>query len=111
MVKDIETFTSTETLKCALSDKEILERSQLLAQHGSSNTGWEQGLGRLARPGQRSPRVDALFFAHTPELRAAYREARRRAEYVQLTSGSAQKLAYGSDDEATSIVNDCEGLE
>lgn len=82
--------------------------SQLLAQHGASNTGWEQTLGRLARPGQRSPRVDALFFAHTPELRAAYREAHRRAEYVQTSGSSAQKLAYGSDDEALAIVSEGE---
>lgn len=75
-----------------------------LAQHGSSNTGVEQTIARLARKNQPSPVVEVLFSGHTRELRQRWREATRRAEYVEATTGSAQRLgsagvSFDEDDE------------
>jgi hypothetical protein len=64
---------------------------QLVACPPSTATDWEQLLGRTHRRGQVKE-VTAEFFAHTPELISHLQTAISRAEYVQATLGSAQKL-------------------
>lgn len=72
--------------------------TQLIANPPSSATDWEQLLGRLHRILQTSPRVEAWFYRHTPELAAHVSQALVRALYVQGTLGSAQKLRVGMAD-------------
>lgn len=52
-------------------------------------------LGRLHRQGQDSAVVTTYFYDHTPELFAAFEQAKRRAQYVEGTTGSRQKLRFG----------------
>lgn len=72
-----------------------LYSTQLVANPMSSGSAWEQLLGRLYRIGQKAPRVSALFYRHTPELRAQVDKALSRALYVQRTIGAAQKILMG----------------
>lgn len=66
--------------------------TQLIATPPSSATAWEQTLGRLHRVGQKADAVTAEFYQHTPELRECVQKALTRAEYVQSTLGSQQKI-------------------
>lgn len=68
---------------------------QLVANTPSSATMWEQLLGRLHRRGQRSNEVLTEVYLHTSELRKAFDQALRRADYVESTMGSRQKLRIG----------------
>ena len=68
---------------------------QLVAMPPANATGWEQLLGRLVRDGQEADLVTAWVYKHTPELRAFIEKATARAEYVQATVGSKQKLLAG----------------
>lgn len=74
---------------------QYLFNTQLVAQPPSSPTAWEQLLGRLHRVGQAEAIVYALFYRHTDEVRAAVEQALLRAEYVESTIGSVQKLRVG----------------
>jgi hypothetical protein len=65
---------------------------QLVAQPPSSATSWEQLMGRLTRIGQKSKVVITQYYAHTKEFRDAIEQARKRAEYVESTTGNTQKL-------------------
>jgi hypothetical protein len=69
--------------------------TQLIANVPSRATSWEQVLGRLHRPGQKALEVSAYFYSHTPELKKYLDTAFSRAEYVEGTIGSAQKLTNG----------------
>jgi hypothetical protein len=66
--------------------------TQLVSAPPSSNTRWEQLLGRLHRPGQKAKKVTAEFYAHTEEFKNALAQAQARAEYVNATMGTRQKL-------------------
>jgi hypothetical protein len=52
----------------------------------------EQAVGRTHRPGQVEDEVVSEYYGHTSEMSDALDKARSRAEYVQQTTGSAQKL-------------------
>ena len=58
--------------------------------------GLEQVIGRTHREGQPEDEVTFEFYLHTTELKDALEKAQLRAKYVQETTGSAQKLCYGS---------------
>lgn len=68
---------------------------QLVANPPSSAALWEQLLGRLFRTGQESKNIRALFYRHTPELRAYVDKALARADYIESTMGSEQKIRSG----------------
>ena len=72
---------------------------QLIVSVEKSSGGWQQLLGRLHRQGQKSDRVVAEAYLHTPELRANLRDAIRRSKYVRDTLGEEQKLLSGYDHE------------
>jgi hypothetical protein len=65
---------------------------QLITEPPSSSKIWEQLLGRIHRPGQKSNVVRASYYAHTAELAKAYEQATTRAHYVAGTMGTHQKL-------------------
>jgi hypothetical protein len=69
---------------------------QLVAHPPSGATPWEQLLGRLHRPGQRTD-VSTWYYDHTPELKANIEKAFGRAAYVDETIGARQKLLVGTD--------------
>lgn len=77
---------------------QYLFHDQLVASPPSSSARWEQLLGRLFRPGQTAPKTFARFYDHTPEMRQALVQARRRSEYVQNTTGADMKLLIGMID-------------
>lgn len=66
----------------------------------SGGATWTQVLGREHRPGQDADEVRADVNAHTPELREAIRKAIEQSEYIQETTGSAQKMIQASWQEA-----------
>lgn len=68
---------------------------QLVANPMSSNTGWEQLLGRLHRIGQTSPAVTATFYQHTHEMRRHVSKALGRAFFVSSLLRSKSKLRAG----------------
>lgn len=68
---------------------------QLIAMPPANATGWEQLLGRLLRDGQLAAVIRAFVYLHTPELKSFIAKATARAEYVQATVGSKQKLLAG----------------
>lgn len=70
-------------------------RNLIVAPPGD-NSLVEQAVGRTHRPGQVQDEVEVWFYLHTSEMSDALDRARERAEYVQATTGSAQKLVYGS---------------
>lgn len=74
---------------------QYLFNNQLIVQPPSSPTAWEQLLGRLHRIGQQAQIVFAHFYRHTAEVRASVEQALLRAEYVESTIGSVQKLNIG----------------
>lgn len=66
--------------------------NQLITTMPSSSRQAEQLLGRLHRTGQESGLVRAEYYAHTPELAAAFHAARRKAAGVQTILSQEQKL-------------------
>lgn len=68
----------------------------LLVTPSADNAQLEQTVGRTHREGQPEDEVDVFYFGHTPELVDALRKARMRARFVAETTGSPQKLVYGS---------------
>lgn len=71
---------------------QYLFSNQLWLQPPSSAAQWEQGLGRLHRIGQPKDTVRGEVYTHTDELLAAFECAKGRAEYIEDTIGSKQKL-------------------
>lgn len=59
---------------------------------------WEQFLGRTHRMGQRQDTVEADLYLHTPEFRRAFDTACRRAQYIQTTNRTPQKLCLATID-------------
>ncbi len=76
---------------------QLLYRQMLFSNPPSSATVWEQAIGRLVRIGQAAKSVEAQVYVHTPELRAHLQDAIARANYVESTLGSSQKLLRGLD--------------
>jgi hypothetical protein len=62
----------------------------------------DQTIGRTHRTDQKSPRVSAEVVLHTDELREAWGQAIRRAQYMQGTTGASSKLLLGLGLSATS---------
>jgi len=56
----------------------------------------EQLIGRTHRSGQPKDEVEVYLYRHTPELHDALDKAKERARYIQETTGSHQKLVYGT---------------
>ena len=69
--------------------------SLVLTPPGSGAT-WEQLLGRLHRPGQKSDEVKFQVLTHTKELRPAFNQALSDSSYIETTLGSKQKLSYAN---------------
>lgn len=59
---------------------------------------WEQFLGRTHRQGQRQDTVEADLYLHTAEFRRAFDTACRRAQYIQTTNRTPQKLCLATID-------------
>jgi hypothetical protein len=74
---------------------QYLYSTQVVAQPPSSPKMWEQLLGRLSRPGQTAPEVEAHLYRHTDELDSYVENALIRARYVRGTMGAAQKILDG----------------
>jgi len=72
-----------------------LFKKQLITCPPANATGWEQTMGRLVRTGQEAPHIGTWYYAHTEELAAMVDKAIRRADYVQGTMRSKQKLLAG----------------
>ncbi len=68
---------------------------QLVANPPSDGAAWEQMLGRTHRIGQGADEVTAEVYRHTAELRTAFDTAISRANYIEATMGTKQKLVYG----------------
>lgn len=64
----------------------------LVLSPSPSGLEWEQLIGRTHRPGQQEDEVWVSVLAHTPAFREALSSAQRDAEYLQHTTGQAQKL-------------------
>lgn len=57
---------------------------------------WEQLLGRTHRPGQKADTVTVDVMLHVPELRAAFKQARADAHYLEDMYQNRQKLNYAN---------------
>ena len=64
----------------------------LVLTPSSSGLEWEQLIGRTHRSGQEADEVWVSVLAHTEAFREALKNAFRDAEYLQHTTGQAQKL-------------------
>lgn len=64
----------------------------LYSTPSSSAKTWEQSLGRCHRELQPRDTVYAYVFQHTLEMRQAFANARREAEFAHETTGADQKL-------------------
>lgn len=88
-------IASSESYGTGFDGLQFLFDDQLVCQPMSSSVKWEQLLGRTFRIGQRAKVIRAWVYRHTPELADAVDDALARAEYVQRTLGSPQKLLSG----------------
>lgn len=70
-------------------------RNLVLVPPASGNA-WEQLLGRTHRPGQAADSVECTVLLHHGALRVAWDSALRQAEYIQQTTGNAQKLCQAT---------------
>ncbi|MHA1574435.1 MAG: hypothetical protein ACTSX8_10625 [Alphaproteobacteria bacterium] len=68
--------------------------ANLIVTPSSSGKTWEQLLGRTHREGQKADEVTNAVYLHAEELLDAFRKAMSRAEYLEHTLGSKQKLLY-----------------
>lgn len=68
--------------------------NQLVICPPTSNTRWEQMLGRTYRSGQKKDIVRCYIYQHDPSFEDAINKARAAAAYVQDTSDTAQKLLF-----------------
>ena len=67
---------------------------QLILCPPSSGHVWEQLLGRTHRPGQEADEVNVEVYAHTPLFLGALRQAITDAEYIETSTGNAQKILF-----------------
>lgn len=74
---------------------QVFNRNLVVAPPGDGAT-LEQLIGRTHREGQKADEVEVYFYTHTPELNDALDKAIERAKYIAETTGSAQKLVYGT---------------
>lgn len=91
---------------------QFIFRDQLVANPSSSNSEWEQLLGRTHRAGQRATSVHASFYRHTTEMAKHVNTALRRAYYVGTTMGQDQRIRFGWDEtdlEEADFSNDLGG--
>lgn len=72
----------------------VFDRS-LITNPPASATGFEQLLARQHRRGQPSIKVTAEIYTHTPELKKAVEQAKRRSRFVKDILGADQKLLDG----------------
>lgn len=70
-------------------------RQRVVAPPSNGST-WEQLLGRTHRLGQEADVVECEVDLVHPLARRAFAKARKDAEYIQATTGQAQKLAFAS---------------
>src|SRR4029077_5568554 len=85
------------SLKAHGTGKNLQAFSRMLVANPPSNGGlWEQVIGRLHRHGQEKD-VDVYVYLHTQEFREALETGRRHAQYVQATTGKAEKLLFALD--------------
>ena len=89
----------SKAVTCAVSVKshgtglDLFAWSQnLILTPSPSGAEWEQVIGRTHRPGQQADEVWVTVLAHTAAFREALTGAMRDAEYLQDTTGQAQKL-------------------
>lgn len=61
-----------------------------------TNEAWEQGLGRLHRPGQTADEVNFDVYVHTPELMEALENAMNEAPFVASVLNVVPKLSYAN---------------
>ncbi len=59
---------------------------------------FEQLMGRTHRDGQQADVVTVEMFIHTAEMRAAWDSACQKAEYIQATNRTPQKLCFATID-------------
>lgn len=92
-----------KAVTCALSSRAHGEglnlqawTRNLILEPMSSGERWEQVLGRTHRPGQLEDEIETHLFQHTAPFRAALRQAREDARYIEDTSGNRQKLNYAT---------------
>lgn len=65
---------------------------QLIAEIPSSNSIFEQLLGRLCRDGQKEDSISTWVYLHVTENKDALRNAIREAEFVEQSTGNGQLL-------------------
>jgi hypothetical protein len=70
--------------------------NNLVVSPPTSGRTWEQILGRTHRAGQKADVVTCSFFAHVPELRLSFRQAREDARVIENTTSNRQKLNYAN---------------
>ena len=70
-----------------------------------TGTVWEQLIGRTHRSGQEADNVEVELITTTDVQRKDFRQARRDAEYIQATTGQAQKLTVAD------IIGDNDGRQ
>lgn len=58
----------------------------------ASGDAWQQTLGRLARPGQEKDSVESWVARHSDEVRDAFSNALRDAEFIESVTGNKQLL-------------------
>jgi hypothetical protein len=68
--------------------------NQLILCPPSSGHIWEQLLGRTHRPGQEADEVTVFVYVHTPRFAQALQQALVDAEYIQMSTGNAQKILF-----------------
>lgn len=68
--------------------------NQLILCPPSSGHVWEQLLGRTHRPGQEADEVNVTVYTHTPRFKGAIEQAITDAEYIETSTGNAQKILF-----------------
>lgn len=68
--------------------------NNLMTSPPTSGATWEQILGRTHRDGQQAEEVTCTLLLSLPVQLEAFRRATLDAQYIQDTTGQAQKLAY-----------------
>lgn len=73
----------------------------LVLSSPSSASDFEQLIGRTHRAGQFADEVQVHYYAHTRHARNTLRSAANQARYIEQTTGDAQRLGYGTWNNAT----------
>ncbi len=110
--KDPETEKGNRSIVCSIKanaeglNLQKIFYKNLVAHPPTAGLIWEQLLGRTHRQGQRQPEVECDIFLHTQECRRAFETARRRANYIQITTRTPQKLCLATIDLSKAEVDD-----